>query len=184
MRIRFAEWSDSEAIGRIHVATWQTAYRGLMPDALLDGLSVEQRIAQRQRGFADPDYGRRFIVHVAELPAVGVVGFGICGVARDGGERFDAEVYALYIQQEYQGLGVGRGLVAMQAEWLWQQGWQSLLIWVLEGNPAARFYERLGGQAACQQTSEFGGRALREIGYTWADLRALMATEQRPLGSG
>lgn len=179
MRIRTAERSDSEVIARIHVGTWRTTYRGLMPDPVLDGLSVVQRLAQRERDFADPDYGRRFIVHVAEMPAAGVVGFGICGAERRGGERFDAEIYAIYVQHDVQGKGVGRALLAEQANWLWLQGWQSLLIWVLEGNPAARFYERLGGHAACEQIGEFGGRPLREVGYTWPDMRSLM-TAGRP----
>ncbi len=41
--IRRATRDDADAITCIHVHSWQHAYRGLVPDALLDGLSVEQR---------------------------------------------------------------------------------------------------------------------------------------------
>jgi hypothetical protein len=50
MFIRQAEPSDAGGIAAVQVAAWQSAYRGLMPDHVLDGLSVqeaEQRWRQR-----------------------------------------------------------------------------------------------------------------------------------------
>ena len=41
--IRPARPEDSEAIGRVHIAAWQAAYRGLMPDEFLDGLDGTAR---------------------------------------------------------------------------------------------------------------------------------------------
>jgi hypothetical protein len=43
MEIRAATISDAYGIAEIQVAGWQAAYRGLMPDSLLDGLSVPKR---------------------------------------------------------------------------------------------------------------------------------------------
>ncbi len=42
--IRPATVDDASAIGHVHVESWRNTYRGLMPDAVLDGLSVEQRV--------------------------------------------------------------------------------------------------------------------------------------------
>ena len=39
MRIRRATRDDASAIGRVHVETWQSAYAGLLPDAMLAGMS-------------------------------------------------------------------------------------------------------------------------------------------------
>jgi hypothetical protein len=36
--VRRATLDDAPAIARVHVAAWQRAYRGQMPDAVLDGL--------------------------------------------------------------------------------------------------------------------------------------------------
>ena len=44
MKIRKAEISDAEAIMKINVETWQQAYRGLMPDDVL-----EQRVCSPER---------------------------------------------------------------------------------------------------------------------------------------
>src|SRR5271157_4790297 len=39
--VRRAEPEDAESIAQVHIQTWQTAYRGQLPDGYLDGLSQE-----------------------------------------------------------------------------------------------------------------------------------------------
>jgi hypothetical protein len=43
--IRSAVAGDADAMGLLHVRAWQSAYRGVMPDAYLDGLEPEERVA-------------------------------------------------------------------------------------------------------------------------------------------
>ena len=43
VRLRRATVDDAPAIAGVHVRTWQAAYRGLMPQALLDSLTFERR---------------------------------------------------------------------------------------------------------------------------------------------
>jgi hypothetical protein len=38
MFLRRAEPADAMEVARVHVRSWQVAYRGLLPDAYLDGL--------------------------------------------------------------------------------------------------------------------------------------------------
>jgi hypothetical protein len=40
---RIATVDDAAAVAAVHVRSWQDAYRGIFPDAYLDGLSVERR---------------------------------------------------------------------------------------------------------------------------------------------
>jgi hypothetical protein len=42
LRVRAAVLDNACARGRLHVRAWQAAYRGQMPDAYLDDLSVEE----------------------------------------------------------------------------------------------------------------------------------------------
>lgn len=44
LRIRPAVSEDGAGIGRVHVETWRTTYRGIVPDEHLAGLSQEKRI--------------------------------------------------------------------------------------------------------------------------------------------
>ena len=49
MNIRPAVESDARAVAEAHVRTWQSAYRGIVPDAYLDALSSDRReIAWRE----------------------------------------------------------------------------------------------------------------------------------------
>jgi len=43
MSVRQAKLSDVREIAEVHIASWQTAYRGMIPDSLLDNLSVDLR---------------------------------------------------------------------------------------------------------------------------------------------
>ena len=45
MVVRRAGLDDAKAIATIHVQAWQTAYQGIVPSAVLESLSVEQREA-------------------------------------------------------------------------------------------------------------------------------------------
>lgn len=73
--IRLATIQDSHPIGQIHVEGWRAAYRGILPDGLLAGLSVESRAAgwrrtiekvpwgaRTKKGGSRPDFSRRTIL--------------------------------------------------------------------------------------------------------------------------
>ena len=43
VRVRAATADDAAGVARVHVDSWRATYKGLMPDAVLDGLSVDNR---------------------------------------------------------------------------------------------------------------------------------------------
>jgi len=55
VQVRRAVPHDAAPIGGVHVRAWQVAYRGLMPDEVLDGLSVEQREQMWQQALASQE---------------------------------------------------------------------------------------------------------------------------------
>lgn len=111
MKIRAATPEDATAIGHVHVDSWRTTYRDLMPTSVLAALSVEQRAAMwRQAAEAAQRGESRSFLLVAEDPAEGIVGFAWAGPERDEDSRFDGELYAIYLLERHQGRGVGRQL--------------------------------------------------------------------------
>ena len=93
----------------VHVASWQSAYAGLLP-AELAGLSVADRADRWQArldgtGTGPTDGGATF---VADLDGR-VVGFVAVGAGRDdvGGPSV-GELYAIYLDREVAGTGTGR----------------------------------------------------------------------------
>lgn len=64
MLIRPAQVSVAAAIAKVHVDSWRTTYRGMVPDSYLQALSYEQRTRRWQDALSDSD-NQRF-VYVAE----------------------------------------------------------------------------------------------------------------------
>src|SRR5215510_12899976 len=52
--IRQGKLADAEGVARAHTASWRTSYRGILPDAILDRIDVDQRAASWRRVLADP----------------------------------------------------------------------------------------------------------------------------------
>ena len=57
--IRPAKSDDALEVARVHVRSWQAAYRGLLPDDYLDDLRAEER-AQRYNFPAIPERQSRW----------------------------------------------------------------------------------------------------------------------------
>src|SRR5437879_10038629 len=139
--VRAAGIDDAAAIARVHVATWKTAYRGLLPDDFLASLSESHYQERWQRTIADHGSG----VYVAE-DGREVVAFASGGRERAGEDGFGGELYAIYVMRESQGRGHGRALVRAVTAGLRKMGLTEMIVWVLRDNfPTRRFYERLGG---------------------------------------
>ncbi|HYS98916.1 MAG TPA: GNAT family N-acetyltransferase [Candidatus Dormibacteraeota bacterium] len=167
--VRSAEVEDATAIARVHVATWRTAYHGLLPDDFLDSLSEDRYEERWRRTIADQGSG----VYVAE-DGHEVVAFASGGRERAGEDGFAGELYAIYVMRESQGRGHGRALVRAVTTGLREMGLTNMIVWVLRDNPAARrFYERLGGTYIREQPITIGSAQLQEISYGWRSLDSI-----------
>lgn len=171
--LRAATLADAPAIGALHVASWHETYAGLVPDAMLAGLTVEARAAMWSAVLADPDAFGGAAVFVAQ-DKDRVVGFGACGHQRDqalAGAGFGGELGAIYILRSHQRRGIGRTIIAALSRALSQLGHDAASLWVLRDNTAARaFYDRLGGEIIAERTDEQPDATLTEIAYGWRDL--------------
>jgi ribosomal protein S18 acetylase RimI-like enzyme len=164
--VRAAEVADAAAVAKVHVATWRSTYRGLLPDDFLESLSEARYEERWQRSLAD-DASR---VYVAE-DANEVIGFASGGRERAGEQGYAGELYAIYVLDEAQGRGHGRALVRAVTAGLRQLGLANMIVWVLRDNPRARsFYERLGGVYVRSQPITIGTSLLEEVSYGWGSL--------------
>jgi ribosomal protein S18 acetylase RimI-like enzyme len=169
--IRLAGPRDSSKIARIHVDTWRRTYKGIMPQPLLDGLSYERREAFWRQAISSP--GPKQATFVAEVDAVGLVGFEFVGPERTGDPEYEGEILALYVDGNSQRRGIGRALFETAVNHLRESGFSSLLVWVAAANPYRAFYDKMGGTPAREREVDFGGAPLQEVGYGWADLGEL-----------
>lgn len=142
--IRAATRDDATAIATVHVRSWQVAYRGQLPDELLDGLSVDQRTGWWGEGWWSQDTARRRLLGAEDDDAI--VGFAAVGPSRDD-DASDAtgEVYAIYADPGTWGRGVGRRLMERAVVELRTAGFAEATLWVLESNQRARKFYGIAG---------------------------------------
>ena len=165
MFIRKAKLEDAAGIAKVHVDSWRTTYKGIVPDTYLDNLSYESREQMWISGIEQNN------VYIAEDDNGQIVGFASGGKERTGKyDRYVGELYAIYLLEGQQGKGLGRKLVQMVVDDLKEKKLNSMLIWALKENPACRFYEMLGGKEIDTAEIEIEGKKLSEIAYGWDDL--------------
>jgi ribosomal protein S18 acetylase RimI-like enzyme len=172
MRVREATRTDAAAIARLHLDNWRAAYRGIVPDDLLDAITEESRRRHWDDVLAEP--GGTEFVYVAEDADGHLLGIASGGPELGGDPHYHGELYVLHVRPEAQGRGVGRALMRAVAARLAEGGITTLLVWMLhENHPARRFYVALGGQFIREQPALFEGVLLMDAGYGWLDTTIL-----------
>lgn len=163
MLLRTAMPEDALAIARVHVRSWQAAYRGLIEDAYLDGLRAEDRASRYDFTHANP--AKPYTMVAVEDGAI--VGFATIMPSRDADLPEAGELAALYLDPERWDRGIGVAMIEAARAELVRRGFKAALLWVLAGNARAmRFYERDGWAAdGSQRTQEIWGLRLVENRY-------------------
>ena len=140
MFIRPANVADAPQIAQVHVKTWRNAYRGLIPEAVLDAQSIERRALFWHERIAQ----NKDAIFVAEDR--GVLGFCNLIPSRDAdADDTVAEIAAIYVLSAYWRRGVGRALCGDALAEAQRQGYRAVTLWVLAANERAkRFYGTMG----------------------------------------
>ncbi|WP_246939249.1 GNAT family N-acetyltransferase [Bacillus pinisoli] len=168
MDIRPALVEDANAIAKVHVDSWRTTYKDIVSQSYLDELSVEAR--EKLWKTVIPSGG----VYVAENDIGQIVGFVSGGRERTAEyPEFLGEVYAIYLFESEQRKGVGKQLIKAVKDDLNSKGINSMLIWVLEENPSAGFYESIGGQRIDSMEVAIGNAKYVEVAFGWKDIQHL-----------
>jgi GNAT superfamily N-acetyltransferase len=168
MQIREAVPEDAAVIAEVHLASWKTTYPGIIPQAYIDGLRVEDRGARWETRLRE----KNATVFVAEDDA-GIFGFAAGGTIMHPVDGYQGELTAIYLLASHQKKGAGAALVRRFAGELRRQGFANMVIWVLKANPACGFYQRVGGVQVAEQPIEIGGTTLPEVAFGWPDIKVL-----------
>jgi GNAT superfamily N-acetyltransferase len=176
--VRLAIPTDAPVIAQVRVSAWRTTYRGMIPDAYLDGMTVEDSAALWGKVLAAaPNTTSTFVAEVDGR----VVGFASGMMKPEANLGFDSELTAVNDVREAQGTGVGKRLVAAVAGAQRAHGATGMIVWVIAGNKVARaFYERLRGELVVEQPFTWDGMDLVEAGYGWHNISELMEAAGAP----
>lgn len=166
--MRQATTEDAVRIAEIHVLGWQGGYRGLMPQAYLDGLDPRgARLERWTRSLQTADWTREgtLVVAGADGELDGFAGFGPTRDSDDDAGRV-GEIRAIYLKPDSWGHGLGRALMDATLRRLADLGYTEVTLWVLDTNVRAqRFYDAAGfspdGAAKVDESLDFPLRELR-----------------------
>jgi ribosomal protein S18 acetylase RimI-like enzyme len=142
MTIRRAMSADAEIVGRIHVESWNVAYRGIMPDDVIARTDLAYRTAFWAERIADREWPVYLIEEQGEAVA-------FCQMIPTKDPDDDAtrvgHITSLHVLPQLRGHGYGRVLMDHVRQEFLRRGFAEVTLWVLEENrEARRFYEKHG----------------------------------------
>ncbi|MFC8519161.1 GNAT family N-acetyltransferase [Streptomyces sp. NPDC057257] len=156
---------DCDRVAEIRVGGWRSAYRGLIPQPYLDSMSVREDAERRRTRLLEGSPG---VVNVVAERDGEVIGWACHGPYRDGEvPAGGVELYAIYVDPQRYGAGVGRQLIEESVRRCTAAGHTRMYLWVLEGNARARrFYERSGFRPdGAAEPFEVDGVQVPEVRY-------------------
>ena len=158
MKLRAARPEDLDTITQLQLASWRTAYRGLVGDDFLDN-KVPGLLAQRWAVLPGPKW-RVDAVWQDDV----MVGFASLDLAHDGGAYVDN----LHVLPRAKGQGVGRILMARAAAHVIEEKQEKLWLTVMADNmPARAFYTRIGGQELAATQESMLGEPVMALPVVW-----------------
>jgi ribosomal protein S18 acetylase RimI-like enzyme len=143
LTVRAADPADAPAIAGVHVASWERAYRGMIPDEAFARRTVEWRTEMWEEILKGSVDGTAPWVAVAERGGL-TIGFVSLGKRRGSRAAHGGHHRSLRRTVRVAG-GAGTALMDAALAQATARGCADVTLWVLEPNLRARaFYERCG----------------------------------------
>jgi ribosomal protein S18 acetylase RimI-like enzyme len=176
LQIRQARLDDAADVAQVYIDSWHDTYPGVLPSALLRAMTPRGQTTRWQAAIRAQ---ASEVVLVADSRH-GIIGMASIGPARDRELGFDGEVYTLYVDPVYFGMGVGRALLQGAFASLRQKGMSNCVIWAHARNHARFFYEAMGGRLIAERTAKLMGEPCPEVAYGFKVLALVERTAARP----
>lgn len=158
LQVRPATPEDAAAIQHVATTTWRATYHGHLADD-----TIEQFLA---RSYSIEALGRT-IERLGNGAIVALLDNAVVGYAFAGPNRDDEwELFAIYALPQTHGRGVGRRLWDAALAHARGAGADSLCLWVLRDNPAARgFYAHMGATVDDERSVTLAGQDVINVRY-------------------
>ena len=171
VHVRPARPDDAGEIARIQLAIWRTAYAGVVPSSVLDGVGDEFAIARwRSAISAPPTRNHRVLVAQEQQWTVGFAAFGPADdddLAGDAGADPEQTVAigTLLVEPRWGRRGHGSRLLAAAVDLAREAGHTVGVTWTLEADSASQsFYRSAGWEPdGTGRALDMNGTAVHEI---------------------
>ena len=142
--IRRAGPDDAGTVARIHVESWNVAYRGIMPDEVIARTDLAYRTAFWRERIAEEQWPVFLLDDGGNAVAFCQM---ISTPDPDDDPTRVGHITSLHVLPELRGKGYGHQLIEHVFAEFRERGFSEVTLWVLEKNRKARgFYEKSGFQ--------------------------------------
>lgn len=166
MNIRKAVLADSKGIAKVHVDSWRTTYKNIIPDGFLKKLCYDRRTELWNENIIK----KGNYVFVAENSDGKIIGFADCGKRESNHVPESGDLTAIYLLEEYQGKGVGKRLLRKVFLQFEELGFNRIFVEVLEDNKTRHFYEYYGAELYKTEKITIAGAELNLLIYEWNNI--------------
>ncbi|MFB7142826.1 GNAT family N-acetyltransferase [Gottfriedia sp. NPDC056225] len=170
MNIRNAALTDASGIAKVHVDSWKTTYKNIMPDDFLQKLSYDQRTDSWNKNLSEEGT----YVFVAENNEGEIIGFATCGKREENKIDSSGDLTSIYLLEAYQGNGIGKKLMEQLFNQFEKLGINRVFVEVLEDNKTRFFYEYYGAKLLKSEKIKIAGAELNLLVYEWNNINEVL----------
>ena len=171
MEIRVASPEDAEEIAKVKIATWRAAYAHILDPEVLASLDLAREAGLWRERILAPTLACRLWVAVDDAQ---VIGYVVVGPNRFHEVACDGELQAIYVRPGTQRRGIGKQLLRVAVDWMVDQGFKSMAVFVFRDNPiGVGFYKSMGAEFNDSGDLEIGGKRYADESYVWPSLQEL-----------
>ena len=164
MEIRFAGKEDLENIAGLYVRNHKTAYRGLLSDEYLNGLTVSGALEKWEKHLQD---GVSVIWVACERDHF----LGFAAAMPDPKTEQAWYLESLHVTENARGIGVGTALIKTAAQYAYDHGYRKMSVCIVRGNDrAGSLYQRLGAEHASFFEDDFNGTVSASERLVWKEV--------------
>lgn len=141
LKIRKANPEDAKVILDINIKSWKDTYKNVFSEDYLNHLCSDPNdyanaIKKNQQKIKD---NNNFYVAIVKDKIIGFCSFG---ASKKDIKPLAGEIYALYVDKKYQGLGIGKALFNQVKQEL-SQKYNEIIVSCLVKNDANAFYKKM-----------------------------------------
>ncbi len=163
MKIRDFTERDVPGMATAKLAAWRRFYRGIVPDAMLDSMTVDQ---VQSIMLSELTPAAKALVLESDQAVAGYVMYG-ASRPPSAIDNSVAEVMQIYLQPSVVRMGLGRLLIQEALDRLFRDGFRAVTVWCFEKNAGGcRFFEAVGfTQDAASRVVTLGGTQINLVCY-------------------
>ncbi len=163
--IREATFNDILEVAKLHVDSWNKAYKGIISQDYLDSMknNLEKRIARMKDEFNL----RKMIVAMINNE---IVAFSEFVLTNDFSKdlNIDCELCGLYVKNKYLKLGIGTKLFNYVKDIFISNNKKTMGLWCLKDNEKAiKFYKNKGGTIIKEKKFTLAGKEYIEVAFKY-----------------